>query len=259
MAKWNFSEEHEIKISNKYLTWGWGQDIGGSLVPVGNLKNFSQKRIAPNPKGFACMVEMTLPRYSYHMYSAPVASQLLNYIDDQHRFIGALDGGLAKQVLVRQYFHDFFGWRQKKRWLERFPTIRLEDGAASIHSLMKKSRIFICTYNATTYLESMSLNFPTIIFWNPKYWELRDSAAPYFDRLKAVGIFHETPESAAQQMESVWSDVSGWWQRPDVQLVRSEFCEQYARIPKDPLSVMEALFSGIVNEEAARRAAKIGT
>ena len=256
MSKWSFFEEHEIKISSKYLTWGWSEDARQKLVPVGNLKNFCADKTSANDKGFACIIGMALPRYSYHMYSVPVASQLLSYFDDQYRFIAALPNELRDQLVVRLFPQDF-GWSQKLRWRNRFPNIHIDDGVSSMQSLMKKSRIFISTYNATTYLETMCLNFPTIIFWDPKYWELRDSAVPYFDRLKAVGIFHATPESAAQQMESVWSDVSGWWQRPDVQLVRSEFCEHYARIPKDPLSVMESIFRRIVNEEAGGRASKI--
>ena len=113
--------------------------------------------------------------------------------------------------------------------------------------LLKKTRIYISTYNATTYLESLSLNFPTIMFWNPKHWELRDSALPYFEKLKSVGIFHETPESAARQMEAVWHDVAGWWQSAEVQVVRQEFCECYAHIPEQPLEVMAKLFRNIAH------------
>ena len=91
----------------------------------------------------------------------------------------------------------------------------------------------------------MSLDFPTLIFWNPKHWELRVSAVPYFEMLKSVGIFHETPESAARQMVAVWDDVAAWWESDAVQLVRSEFCKRYAHIPEKPLDVLEKLFREI--------------
>lgn len=118
-------------------------------------------------------------------------------------------------------------------------------------SLLKKTRLYISTYNATTYLESMSLNFPTIMFWNPKHWELRDSAIPYFEQLKAVGIFHDTPEGAARQMATVWDDVSGWWESAAVQSVRREFCERYAHIPEKPLELMGKLFRKIADTHHA--------
>jgi putative transferase (TIGR04331 family) len=108
--------------------------------------------------------------------------------------------------------------------------------------LLDNTRIYISTYNATTYLESLSRNLPTIIFWNPKHSELRDTALPYFEKLRSVGIFHDTPESAARQMASVWNDVSSWWESAEVQAVRVDFCDRYAHFPSKPLNIMARLF-----------------
>lgn len=245
MALWGFTEDHQIAISDRFLTWGWSQPEQKKIAPVGNFKGFG-KRGTWSKGGVALLVEMTMPRNSYHMYSVPVAGQWLDYFEDQCRFVRALPHGLRDQVLVRFSPHDY-GWSQKQRWLDRFPSIQLDEDAQPMASSVKKSRLFISTYNATTYLESMSLNIPTIMFWNPKHWELRDSAIPYFEQLKAVGIFHESPEGAARQMAAVWNDVSGWWESVAVQTVRREFCDRYAHIPEKPLEVLEKLFREIAN------------
>ena len=79
-----------------------------------------------------------------------------------------------------------------------------------IRNLIKKSRLFISTYNATTYLESMAWNVPTIIFWDENCWELKEEAKPYFELLKSVGIFHNSPESAAKHMTNIWDNVDDW-------------------------------------------------
>ena len=34
VALWNFFEEHQIKISDKFLTWGWGDDINDKIIPA---------------------------------------------------------------------------------------------------------------------------------------------------------------------------------------------------------------------------------
>ena len=65
------------------------------------------------------------------------------------------------------------------------------------------SRLSVCTYNATTVLEILVSNFPTIIFWNPTLFELRDSAQPYYDELRKASILHDTPESAAIKVNEV--------------------------------------------------------
>lgn len=245
MGLWSFTEEHQIAISDSFLSWGWDEPSQAKIIPTGNLKGFGQKHIASDSSGLALMVEMAIPRYSYHLYSLPIsAGQWSSYFEDQCRFIDALPHNLRRSFLIRLYVHDY-GYSQEERWRERFPEINLDEGRQSIDELMKKSRIYIGTYNATTYLETLSINFPTIIFWDANYWELRDGVKPYFEMLKKVGILHETPESAARQLMAVWADVSAWWNSSAVQAARKEFCERYANTPKNPLKIMEALFCNI--------------
>jgi putative transferase (TIGR04331 family) len=88
------------------------------------------------------------------------------------------------------------------------------------------------------------------MFWNPEHWELRDSAIPAFEKLKSVGIFHETPESAAHQMTRVWNDIDAWWQNEATQRVRREFCEIYAHLPEHPLDFLVNTFRDVVAEGA---------
>ena len=89
-----------------------------------------------------------------------------------------------------------------------------------------KCRLFISTHNATTYLDTFSLNLPTIIYWNPKYWEVNDYSRIFFDELEEVGIFHKDPISAAELVASVWDDIDSWWNSEQVQLARKNFWQQ---------------------------------
>jgi len=243
MNPFSFHEEHQISIADKWLSWGWLDRTRPQITPVGNLKAFG-RNVKYDPAGGALMVEMTMPRYSYHLYAAPVSRQWLDYFEEQHRFLKTLSHELREQVLLRLYHHDY-GWEQMSRWKDEMPEVKVDNGRQNIHKLIKKSRLYIATYNATTYLESLSWNMPTIIFWNPGHWELNDEAKPYFELLKSAGIFHESPESAAQQMIKVWDDVAVWWESDEVQHARQSFCEQFARIPDDPRSELEAVMRKI--------------
>ena len=42
------------------------------------------------------------------------------------------------------------------------------------------SSLLLATYNATTFLEGFIQNIPTMIFWNPDFWELDESALTIF-------------------------------------------------------------------------------
>jgi len=77
------------------------------------------------------------------------------------------------------------------------------------------------------------------MFWDPVYWELRDSVKPYFEKLKQVGIFHETSESAAAKVKEIWDDVEKWWYKEETQVARRKFCEQFAYMPDRPFRVLK--------------------
>ena len=74
---------------------------------------------------------------------------------------------------------------------------------------------------------------PTIIFWNPENNELCEDAIPYFELLRKVSIFHDTPESAMEWLDSVYDNIDEWWFSPEVQSARKLFCEKFAKIPND--------------------------
>lgn len=237
VGRWSFGEDHEIAICDRFLSWGWSEDSQPKVRPVGQLKSKRARR-ARGRRGGVLLVTAVLPRYSYWMYSTPVAGQWLNYFDDQFVFVGALPEAIRRELTVRLFPEDL-GWDQLGRWRERFSGLRLDEGRSAFDGAVRKSRLVISTYNATTFLESFTMNVPTVIYWNPRHWELRDSAAPYFDDLRRVGIFHASPESAANHVAAIWDDVEGWWFGRDLQEALTRFKARYSRLPPNLLDLVE--------------------
>jgi putative transferase (TIGR04331 family) len=235
------TEEHEIKIADKFLTWGWSSPKSDKTLALGNLKE-SANQIKYSTDGKALVVGVSIPRYSYRMYAIPVASQFLNYFEEQSEFVSALNADVIEQLVVRLYSEDY-GWDMRSRWLARYPRIMLDESQKSIRSMMSQTRIYIATYNATTYLESLLWNVPTIIFWNPNYWELRPEAKESYDLLKSVGIFHESPHSAAAKINEVWDDVDLWWRSDAVQTARVQFCHEFSRPIYNKAERLSEIFS----------------
>ena len=221
-------EEHELRISDTYYTWGWQTDEGHKAKPLPAVKlNRFRKDIVFDPQGNILLTLGLMPRYSYHLYSVYLSSTgTLAYFQDQFSFIRGLNDRVYKDLLIRTYPQDY-EWSQRERFQEFFPDV-VFDHRKSIIESMKASRLFITTYNATTFLESFTANFPTIMFWNPEHWELRDSAKPYFDQLKKVGILHDTPQRAAQKVNEIFLDPGAWWQGQEVQEAKNNFCSRFA-------------------------------
>jgi putative transferase (TIGR04331 family) len=169
-----------------------------------------------------------------------LSSQVRGYIEDQFVFFDALSEEIQSKITVRLYSKDY-GWGQKARWLDRFPFALMDDEQLPMLSVLKKYRLFIGTYNATAYLEAFTLNFPTVIYWNPQRWEVKPDYQFLFDKLRDVGIFHAAAESAANHVAKIWHDIPGWWKSDSVQSARKLFCDVYLVSRSDLIAALKEI------------------
>ncbi len=245
MGLWNLQEQHEVKISDRYLTWGWSRPEEPQIKPVAKIK-FS-KPIKKIPKsGKALLVTVMVQRYGNVALSMYHSSQWLEYLQEQFTFVAALPERVQQKLTVRLSQPDY-GWRQVDRWQDRFPDLDINDGCSSMKKLMKDCRLYISTYNATTYLESLSMGIPTVVFWNPKYMELNKQTEPYFEELKSVGIFHNTPQAAAAHVAKVWDEPEIWWNSSSTKKVRKNFTKQFAYCPPDKMMRIKQAIQEVIS------------
>jgi putative transferase (TIGR04331 family) len=246
MGLWSWPEQHEIAISDRYLTWGWSRPSMPRLRPVGKIK-YSRPVTRLPEEGSALLVTVMLQRYGNPTLSMYTSSQWLEYLRDQFGFVDALPTHIQNKLIVRLSQPDY-GWRQVDRWRDRFPMIQINDGSSDINKLIRRSRLYISTYNATSYLESLSMNLPTVIYWNPRYMETNAWAQPYFDELRSVGIFHETPQSAALHVTRIWNDITAWWTSLETRTVRDRFVRQFAYCPEDKIGQLKNAISEVMSQ-----------
>jgi len=235
---------YQHTIADISLSWGWSDKDHTNIKPFGILKTVKINKW--DRRGIGLIVENIMPRYSSDVRSILIGEQWINYLEDQFTFYSLLNNEIKNNMLVRLYPADF-GWQQKKRWQDKFNDVKLDNGKLPIEKLINKSRLIISTWNGTTYLESLSQNIPTILFWNPNYWELHGRAVSYFRALEEVGIFHKLPESAALKVNKVWNSVSEWWGEKKVQKVRQEFCDYFAKKNDNMIIELKKFFISISN------------
>ena len=152
---------------------------------------------------------------------------------------------IKEQLNIRLYSDDY-DWSQKQRWIDRFPLVRF-DSNKEIGKSIGQSRLVVATYAATIHNLALASNIPTIIYWNTQHWELSVESDLLFEELKRVGIFHTTPQSAAQQVVNIWDDIDKWWYSPDLQSVREKYCRAFAHKPKDLVKKINKVFVEEVN------------
>jgi putative transferase (TIGR04331 family) len=238
----NFTESLELSICDYYLSWGWKKKER-NVIPVGSVKKSLEKKRRKYSHDSILFLISGTPRYSDCIISMPTSSQWVNYMDDQIEFYDHLPDYISNDVVVRLYPHDF-GWSQRERWKDKFPLSNIDEGNVRYNKQLLTTKLVISGWNSTTYLESMLSNIPTIIFWGAKYFELNDDAKASFDELKKVGVFHDTPLSAANHIITIWDEIDLWWERPDVVSAKNNFINKYAA-SNDNLDRLSSTFRSI--------------
>ena len=115
------------------------------------------------------------------------------------------------------------------RWASFAPDLHLEKRDKPFISSLRECRLYVSDHLSTTFVEALSANKPSILFWHPESNDLNDDAIPYYEMLKSAGILYHTPEAAAEKVNSVYPDVEGWWNGSELQLAVKTFCNYYAK------------------------------
>jgi len=99
--------------------------------------------------------------------------------------------------------------------------------------LLNNSRLCVTNIDSTTYLQSLNLNFPTVIFFNKKVSFFTDDFLRDLKVLKKAKVFFDTPEQAAKQINFIWDSIENWWHSKLVQNAVNFFCEKYSKKSKN--------------------------
>ena len=245
-AKRTPSIDHQLKLCSRYLSWGW-RDARPQVHPTAVLTNIGRRVGTWTPSGDLLLVSEPIRLFAFRCTSWPVgANQSATCASEQIRFAVALGETIRTKLTlrIREATDREMNTCYIERWKDAVPGVRIDPSTGPIERSLRRCRLFVYTHNSTGYLEALARNIPTVMFWSPRYFELRPDAQPYFDLLREARIYHETPESAARHVIAIWDDVAEWWHQPAVQQACRTFCEQYARMPKSPLRVVrDALLS----------------
>ena len=234
VAKYLSVQEHEIAISDTYLTWGWQDDSNAKVKPAPAMKLISLKKDMTKDPNNYLMVTTVMPQRSYHLGSWPIGPQSKESIESNFLFVNNLETEVLSKLVVRLSPQDY-DWEQMKRWQDYDEKIKTSIKTGELDNLLDTTKLFIGTYNSTTFLEAFRRNIPTILFWNPEHWPLNESSEKYFEILKSVNILFYCPVKAANHFNKIWQDPGKWWDSYKVKNAVHIFSQRYAFVGEKPI------------------------
>jgi putative transferase (TIGR04331 family) len=225
---------------------GWSNVENTKVIPIGNFKFRNIWRQPFSLKEHMLLITFNEPRYALRL-SSESALNITKHLDESFVFLAGLNGPIQSRVLVRLTPAEK-GWYFAQRWQDRFPKVKIDHGAKHIYKSMKKARLVVITYNQTSFLETMAFGIPTILFCDLDRTPLNSDAALYYAQLREVGIFHDTPESAAAHANKVWDNVDKWWSDPTLQKAVEHFTQTYSRRSTSIFADVQAVFKHAIAE-----------
>lgn len=244
-------EQHELKITSKFYSWGWKDKNNFSSVKPCSAPRLMNRGllVADNKKEGILLIVNNFLRYFYRFQDFRNYDNS-SYFEWQRRFFNAVTKEIRKNLKIRLYPYPIdLGNDCRERWLDSDNTIFFENLSTPFQESLKNCRLAVHDHLGNTFLESLSINKPTILFWNPEVFSIRSEAQPFFEKLKESGILFYNPEEAARAVSKVYNDVEGWWLCPSRQEARRDFCNEFAIVSPDAVNKWSSEFINLLNNE----------
>jgi putative transferase (TIGR04331 family) len=243
-AYFNVFEDHETKISNAYLSWGW-KDKSNIIKSPATIM-IKKSRPKWNKNGKIVIIPAELGRYFTQMnMSHRFADRANSYYNRIEELINNLPSEIQSNIVVKLSPGDKErGNSMYPKLKKRFPQIEIIKNA-NLDQIINNCRLSIHPCDGTTFLETMGNNQPSILIDNDYIFPRRENTKPYYNKLLEVGISHPTIESASNMISNIFYDVDSWWNEEQMIKTRDSFCNRFIYKPKKPLHRLAEIINSI--------------
>ncbi len=243
VSRYLLEEKYEARITDFYLTWGWKKYKYNNIIPFGPTKMINYKK--EKTKSDDILFVMTSkPEYFCDLRFIP--SERVSYFENQKIFLDNISNNLLDKFRIRPYPSEDQN-RHINLWNSYNKQVKVDGKNEKFLDSLNNCKLYVSDHLMTTYLESLKMNIPTIIFLDKKYPNglISKSMAGDFQKLEDVGILYFSAKSAALAINRLGSNIDKWWFAPKVQNVRGEFCDKFAKNLNNPISDFDNLFAKV--------------
>ncbi|MDP2939794.1 MAG: LIC12162 family protein [Candidatus Omnitrophota bacterium] len=170
-------------------------------------------------------IGVSMPKYHYHFTTCLQPEDMFKYIDDKKLFLSNLHNKIRDNLLYRPHYE--YGWNELKTIEQVCPNIGylLKD---SLVDYAKKVKLVVIDHPHTSILEALTINVPSVFYWDHEVYLMKQEAEYYFDLLRNAGVVYKDPLSAARKVNEIFDSPLEWWFSSAVQEAREKFCKRYA-------------------------------
>ena len=229
IAQWSSQQFWELDTADTFISFGWSTEENSNISTNSHPKLILPMQKINVDEGRVLYVTNGSSRYFNRNWSHPIAgNSMLDYYESMLDFLQSLDPLIIRSLRLRlSPSNEAYGLG-----VQAYLDGRVQFSHGNFYEELQNADLVVCDHNQTSFLESLSNNKPTIIFWNDDYTKISKKASAHFDELAKVGVFYTSPKKAADCVSNLVlnSSISDWWMDSLRQAAISSFVHEYAKI-----------------------------
>jgi len=243
--KFHFSSIHEVKISDKYLSWG--NIKKKNIIRLGIIKNVNNNFEKSNK--IILEIRMRSTNYTSEIKIDSGFLKGKKYLENLCTFFSLLKKtNINKNLFIKLHEKGKkASWKEKEHFLSYNSKLKFIDEKKSMIQAMNSSKLIVHTFCGTGHLESIAVNKPTLIFFTLNFNLLNNRTRNYFKKFVRLGIVHTTPESLLKMLNNLDNEknLKEWWnchkRQHLLKKYRQEFCLFNQEKIKDLKKIIESV------------------
>jgi putative transferase (TIGR04331 family) len=240
--------EFEYRDLDIFISWGWSRLPGYEFLKNVQVikmpspwlserkKYWKTERIENNKKYDVLFMPSGITRFPLTVRGA--LGPRIDIISDLSSDIKDTFGALIEHnisILFKPYSHSSLKllnetiYNLKYNYGDKYNTVdAVEKGFTK--ELISSCGLVLWNQPGTGFLECITANIPTIVYWT-RFSTLEEKwAEEIFKKLEKIGIIHTSVDSLVKEIKVFNKSPDDWINNPERIDVIKEFCDQYARV-----------------------------
>ena len=213
--------KYVVDLSDNYYSIGWNMDHN-KVIKSSTLFHF---RIKQNkaPSDILFIASPFYEKYNHYISIYRANENVLHSIDFIDSFFQKIPNKLKQQIYYKGYRKSNLFKNREDYYIHYKDKFKVLNPEVKAKGLMKNAKLLIIDYAATSYLEGLISDIPTLVLFDTSGYSLKAEHESFFKPLIDSGIFQTSPTTAAELLEKIYFDPIKWWKSDKVTNGKEQF------------------------------------
>ena len=227
-----------LKKFDKYYTFGWSIPGNKKIESAGSLFKWlpSDNKIPFDSVNEYILFVPTKPLEVMHYTSGYLGECgkffVKKYINSEKNFFSNLRTSIKKKIIYKAFPNNQLidyednNFKIIKKNLKKNNIKIFDSKKLDVEKYFLNAKLIIISYLATSYLQALKSNKPTVIFFTEETYFLKKKYSNYFKDLIDAKILHKDAKKVAIFVNSIENNICDWWHNKNTVLARKNFLKK---------------------------------